>query len=157
MHRWTALLAAVGVLALVGCSQEPVDPAAIDRWSVSSAAAVEHDDDVLAVLSAEVGAGKTEELERGSVATSFAAPAEIASLEFSCFGDGTMATEVEIESHGSTVTYGAEPMQCGGRPQRLRVPAKWRHEVDRVGFGGRDSTADSAWQLTVRGSGGAAD
>ncbi|PZE62905.1 hypothetical protein DEJ33_00165 [Curtobacterium sp. MCPF17_047] len=159
--RWTTAIAAiaplVAVLVLGGCTQEPFDPAAVGRWSASSKAAVQGDDDVLVVLSAEISAGQTEEHAHGSVASTFAGPVEIDALELSCFGDGTMSTEVELESHGSTVTYGAEPMQCGGRPQRLRVPAKWRHDVDRVGFGGGDSTADSAWQLTVRGSGGQAD
>ena len=151
-----AVLAAAGVLVLVGCTQEPVDPAAVARWSAARAAAVRDDEDVLVVLSADVGAGRSEEPDRRSVGSTFAGPAEIDALEFSCFGDGTMSTQVELQSHGSTVTYGAEPMQCGAAPQRLRVPVRWRHEVDRVAFGGGDSTADSAWQLTVRGSGGGA-
>ncbi len=152
-----ALLAAVGVLALAGCTPEPVDPAAVDRWSASSDAAVEHDDDVLAVLSAQVGAGKTEERERGSVAMTFAAPAEVDAVEFSCFGDGTMSGMLLLDARSTSRSLGLEPLQCGDGPHRLRVPATWRHHVDRVSFGAGDSTADSAWQLTVRGSGGAAD
>jgi type IV pilus biogenesis protein CpaD/CtpE len=153
----TALAAAV-VLVLVGCAQQqPVDPAAIHRWSKAQEAAVDGDDDVLGVLAADGNAGHAEEPVHGSVAMTFAAPVQIDALEFSCFGKGTMSTSVELESRGTTVSFGAEPMQCGERPQRLRVPAKWRHDVDRVGFGGADSTADSAWQLTIRGSGGTAD
>jgi hypothetical protein len=155
--RWTAAPAVVvaGALLLSGCAPEPVDEAARDHW-MTTQATTEDDDDVLGVLSAQVDAGdRSGDVDMdGDVSMTFAGPAQIRSVEFSCFGDGTVSGFVIMRSGSSSRSMGTAPMACADGVTRVRLPATWRADVDGVSFAAGDSTRDSVWSVTIRGTGG---
>jgi hypothetical protein len=156
--RWTAAPAVVvaGALLLSGCAPEPVDEAARDHWMTTHATAEDDADDVLGVLSAQVDAGdRSGDVDMdGDVSMTFAGPAQIRSVEFSCFGDGTVSGFVIMRSGSSSRSMGTAPMACADGVTRVRLPATWRSDVDGVSFAAGDSTRDSVWSVTIRGTGG---
>ncbi|WP_146244231.1 hypothetical protein [Curtobacterium sp. MCBD17_032] len=159
VRRGTSVLALVvaGASLLTGCAPEPVDEAALTRWTAAHQTAEDGDEDVLGVLSGQVAArDRARDVDvGGGVSMTFARHAQITAVDFSCFGDGAMTGFVVTRSGSSSRSTGVDPVACAEGVHRVRLPATWRADVDEVSFTVGDSTRDSAWSLTVRGTGGA--
>jgi hypothetical protein len=143
----------VATLALTGCTPTPVDQEAVNRW-VTAHDAAEHEPDVLGVLSGRVDAGPGGEDVSGDVRITFSRPAQLSVVEFSCFGDGTIAGTVVTTAGSRSFSTGFDAVTCSDGPQRVPLGTSAREDIDEVAFAAGDSSRDGAWQLAVHGAGG---
>lgn len=148
----TVLPAAVAIAMLAGCAgPAPVDDGAIGRWQARQDAATKDDDDLLGVLSGLVGATRSGDTEvaDGGVAMTFAEPADVRGMTFSCFGHGRVRGYLVIDAGPTSRSEGVDA-QCDAGPRAVEFPRTWRPGVNGVSFHTVEASDQSAWQLVIR-------
>lgn len=151
-----ALAVAATVLALCGCAPDDPDPAEVDAWQSETGLAAESGDDVLAVLTGVIP--RDLELSDGvQVTTDFDTPVTVSTVQFSCFGEGTMTLSISTiggEGDSTSTAYGSDPFACADSPHTLSADdiAIGGWSVSRLEAAGGENDRASAWVVAVHGT-----
>lgn len=144
----TALAIIVGLAA---CATPDVDVDALDAWR-EKASSAELPSDAVAAMSGTVTPSDGEPVQDDGVTVDLPDPAAVTTVEFSCFGDGTMSLSVTSSGPDSGAGFTTDPLLCGESP----------HDLGRVGIAGgvgitsitvsvSEADRESAWWVVVHG------
>ena len=153
-HRLAGVALSVALVAtLTACTPPDGDPALIAQWREDRRAEIEPDSGVIAVLSSNASARQENDLMEASLDES-SLPTRIT---FDCFGDGSIALQVESSAATGTgsatttiTTLGA--FRCPDGPHEIDPASLGEAPISRVGAVTGNADRNTAWILTVRGN-----
>lgn len=168
--RRAAVVAALGLLALTGCTGAPPEaaagtsPAPDPGASPAGDGAAAVDADALQAwidahpvdqgprnLAGLTGAASPADPDDGGGSTlRFADPIVIGEVELVCFGEGLLSIEVAAAAASSTRTVASEGVPCAEGPHVIGAADLTSAPIHRVDVRISDATSETAWRVVFR-------
>lgn len=145
------------VTGLTACATPSVDTEALDAWQ-ERMSDLELPSDGLATMQGATRPSDAESPRDEGITATLPHPAAVTTIEFSCFGEGSMSLSITSSGPESGAGATTDPLACAESPHDLgRVGIATGAGITSINASVTGSDRESAWRVVVHGDDSGSD